>query len=96
MTNGDFYIGEFKKNKYDGKGKYFWAYEKDMFEGEFLDGKICEGNMKCSIGVDISGRFKSNRNMKYDIKNPMMESSFRKSIITDSWIFRQLSTDLDS
>lgn len=39
FPNDDVYEGEFKNNVFHGKGKYFWN-EGDVFEGEFVNGKM--------------------------------------------------------
>ena len=38
FNNGDRYEGEFNKNKYSGKGKYFY-HNGDRFEGQWLNDK---------------------------------------------------------
>ena len=37
-----------------GKGKYVWS-SGDVFEGEFVDGKMIEGDCKYQIGIMGSG-----------------------------------------
>ena len=45
FPNDDVYEGEFKNNKMHGKGKYYWN-SGDVFEGNFVDGKMTEGDCK--------------------------------------------------
>lgn len=37
FANGDTYEGQFKNNKFHGKGKYVW-HTGDVYEGEFVNG----------------------------------------------------------
>ena len=37
--NGDFYIGSFKENKFNEYGKFIYKNAKEVYQGQFLDGK---------------------------------------------------------
>ena len=55
FSNGDVYVGEFAKNKFNGFGKYKWQ-NGDLYDGEFHNGIITgKGDMIYAIGVVGSG-----------------------------------------
>ena len=47
-NNGDKYEGNYRNNKKEGRGKYFWASNGDCYEGEYMD------NLKHGHGIFIS------------------------------------------
>ena len=61
MENGDYYIGEWKNNMKNGKGKYIINkriykgkeyHDELFFEGEYLNDRKWNGNVKIILMVN--------------------------------------------
>jgi len=37
FSNGDFYVGDFKNNKINGRGKYLSKASGETYDGQFID-----------------------------------------------------------
>ena len=59
--NGEYYIGQFKDNKFNGKGIKYDKNGNIIYEGDFINGRR-EGNGKMfdEIGNYYIGQFKDN------------------------------------
>ena len=65
FASGDQYDGQFKNNKFHGKGKYTWN-TGDVYEGGFVNGQMEKGDVKYTIGVIGSGIW-SERKIDFDL-----------------------------
>ena len=63
VKNNYKYIGNFKNNKFNGKGKYIWHNEKKEYNGNFVEGKI-HGNGILTWGDNMYYKGGFNNGMK--------------------------------
>ena len=68
LGNGDKYVGDFVKGKFNGKGTYTYA-NGDKYEGEFVDGKFTgKGTFTCSNGKQFTGNLENKEPLELTIR----------------------------
>lgn len=56
--NGDFYEGDFRQNRRNGKGTHYYALTGDCYEGDFMnDRRVGKGKMTFAGGSSLINQF---------------------------------------